>query len=152
MASLSGKVSTELGIRTPAAKFFNLVLKQIHHIQNVTERVHQTNLHEGDSHDIGSVRQWTYVIDGKVVTSKDSIEAIDERNMIITYKLFDGYVSQQFKICELIFQVIDKADGSAFVKWTFEYEKINDSVEPPYGYMDYVTKVTKDIDAHLLKA
>ncbi|XP_061366033.1 MLP-like protein 43 [Gastrolobium bilobum] len=152
MASLSGKVSTELGIRTTAAKFFNLVLKQLHHVQNVTERVHQTKLHEGDWHTIGSVKHWTYVIDGKVVTCKENIEAIDERSMIITYNLFEGDISQKFKIFKLIFQAIDKDDGSAFVKWTFEYEKINENVEPPYSYMDLFTSITKDIDAHLVQA
>ncbi|XP_061366037.1 MLP-like protein 43 [Gastrolobium bilobum] len=152
MVSLSGKVSTEHGIRTTATKFFNFVLKQLHHVQNVTERVHQTKLQQGDWYNIGSVRHWTYVIDGKVVTCKDNIDAIDERNMIITYNVFEGDVSQQFKTLKLIFQAIDKDDGSAFVKWTFEYEKINEKVEPPYSYVDLFTKITKDIDTHLVQA
>ncbi|XP_027362149.1 MLP-like protein 43 [Abrus precatorius] len=150
--ALSGKLSAEIRIQTPPAKFFNFVAKQLNHVQNVTEKVHQTKLHQGDWHAIGSVKQWTYVIDGKVTTCKESIEAIDERNKSITYNLYDGDVSHQYKILKLIFQVIEKNDGGAFAKGTIEYENINEHVEPPYGYMEYITKVFQDIDAHLLKA
>ena len=90
--------------------------------------------------------------DGKVTTSKETIEAIDEQNKSITYNIFDGDISQHYKVFKLILQVIEKNDGGASVKWTVEYEKINDNVEPPYGYMEYFDKCTKEMDGHLLKA
>ncbi len=46
----------------------------------------------------------------------------------------------------------DKDRGGAIVKWTVEYEKIGENVEPPYGYLDFFTKLTKDADQNLLKA
>ena len=62
--ALTGKLSTEIVVQAPAAKFFGLFAKQLHHVQNLYERVHGAKLHEGhDWHSIGgSVKHWTYVI------------------------------------------------------------------------------------------
>ncbi|XP_015936925.1 MLP-like protein 43 [Arachis duranensis] len=154
--ALTGKLSSEIGIRAPAAKFFHLLTKQLDHVQNVCERVHETKLHEGDDwHSVGgSVKHWTYVIDGKVTTCKETVESIDEQNLSASYKLFDGDVSKHYKVFKLSFQVSDKEkiNEGATVKWTIEYEKINDDVEAPYGYMEYFDKCTKDIGSHLVKA
>ncbi|KAK7304541.1 hypothetical protein VNO77_42422 [Canavalia gladiata] len=149
---LTGKVSTELGIQTTAAKFFNLFVKQLHHVQNISDTVHEAKLHQGDWHGIGSVKSWTYTVDGKVTTCKEKIEVIDPRNKSLTFDLFDGDVGKVFKILKAHLEVIDKDDGSAIAKWTYEYEKVNEDIPPPYGYLDFVTKITKDVDAHLLKA
>ncbi|MED6171725.1 hypothetical protein PIB30_043442 [Stylosanthes scabra] len=152
--ALSGKLSTEIVIQAPAGKFFNLVSKNIPNVQNICERVHGTKLHEGeDWHSVGdSVKQWTYVIDGKVVTAKEAIESVDEENKTIKFNLFDGDISKQYKMLNIIIQEIDNSNGSVSAKWTVEYEKINDDVEAPYGYMEFYDKVTKDMNAHFLKA
>ncbi|KAL1300527.1 hypothetical protein HN51_045176 [Arachis hypogaea] len=153
--ALTGKLSTEIAIHSPASKFFDLVTKKMHHVQNICERVHAGKLHEGDDwHSVGgSVKHWTYVIDGKVTTSKETIESIDEKNKIVIFKLFDGDIDQRYKAFKVIFQVIENNNnGSGSAKWIVEYEKVNDDVEAPYGYMEYFDKFTKDIDAHLLEA
>ncbi|QHN97476.1 hypothetical protein HN51_045231 [Arachis hypogaea] len=152
--ALSGKLSTEIVIHAPAGKFFNFVTKSTHHIQNICERVHHTKLHQGeDWHRIGdSVKHWTYVIDGKVTTCKETIEFVDEKNKTIKFNLFDGDISKQYKVLKVIAQEIDNNNGSVSAKWTLEYEKINDNVEAPYGYLELYDKNTKEMDAHLLKA
>ncbi|KAJ1442482.1 START-like domain superfamily [Sesbania bispinosa] len=150
---LVGKLTTELGVKAPAAKWFNLLTAQLHHVQNLCERVHSTKLHEGDWHGVGSgLKHWTYVIDGKVHTCQESIESIDEQNKTIRFKLFGGDINQHYKTFKLIFELIDKNDGNVVVKWTTEYEKINEDIEPPNGYVEYFNKCTRDIDTYLLKA
>ncbi|XP_061357305.1 MLP-like protein 31 isoform X2 [Gastrolobium bilobum] len=124
--ALTGKITTEFGIKTPAAKFFNLFSKQLHHVQNITDRIHGGKVIQGDDwHGPDSVKHWSYTI---------------------------GDIDQHYKIFKLNLQVIDKSGGGSTVKWTIEYEKINDNVEPPYGYLDHLTKLTKDSDDHLLGA
>ncbi|TKY68510.1 MLP protein 43 [Spatholobus suberectus] len=151
--SLVGKISTEIGVHATAAKWFSLFSTQLHHVQNLTDSVHGTKLHQGDDwHHNESIKHWTYVIDGKVTTCHESIESVDEPNKTIYYKLFGGDIDHQFKAFKLIFQAIDKEHGGAIVKWTIEYEKIGEEVDPPYGYIEYVHKCTSDIDGHLLKA
>ncbi|MED6212565.1 hypothetical protein PIB30_084661 [Stylosanthes scabra] len=153
--ALTSKLSIETPISSPAAKFFNLMARQLHHVQNVCERIHGAKLNVGnDWHSIGgSVKHWTYIIDGKVVTCNETIDVIDEQKYLVIFNLFDGDISKIYKVFKLGFQVSDNNNTrGASVNWTVEYEKINDGVEAPYGYMEYLDKSTQEIDAYLLKA
>ncbi|OIV89148.1 hypothetical protein TanjilG_26043 [Lupinus angustifolius] len=150
--ALKGILSSEVGVHASASKWFNLFAKELHNVQNTTDRVHKTKLLEGDDwHSIGSVKQWTDIVDGKESHYKERLDAIDEENKTIVYTLFDGDFSKDYNVFKLLFQVIEKNNG-AFIKWTIEYEKVNEKVEPPYGFMDHFTKSTKEIDVFLLKA
>ncbi|XP_027356248.1 kirola-like [Abrus precatorius] len=123
--SLAGKLSAEIGIHTPAATLFNFYTTQLHHIQNISDTVHATKLHQGDEwHSNDSIKHWTYTVEGKVVTCHEIMESIDEQNKTITFKLFGEDIDQHFKVFKLIFQTMNKNDGSATIKWTIEFEKI----------------------------
>ncbi|XP_061350510.1 MLP-like protein 34 [Gastrolobium bilobum] len=150
--ALTGKLSIEVGIQASAAKFFKLFATELHDVQNHADTVHETMVHQGDWHSIGSVKQWTYTLDGKVVSCKEKVESIDEEKKTITYSLFDGDVAQKYKTFKLIFQVIDKNDGRAAVNWTIEYERINEDIQPPFSYIEYFYKSTTSIDGNLPKA
>ncbi|KAK7405725.1 hypothetical protein VNO78_07333 [Psophocarpus tetragonolobus] len=151
--SLVGKISTEIGVHASAAKWFKLCATQLHDVQHLTDSVHETKLHHGeDWHHKETVKHWTYVIDGKVTTCHEKIESVDEENKTIYYKLYSGEIDHKFKVFKLIFQAIGKDNGSAIIKWTVEYEKISEEVDPPYGYIEYLHKCTRDIDLNLLKA
>ncbi|XP_057726389.1 MLP-like protein 31 [Arachis stenosperma] len=150
---LSGKISIEVGIEVPAAKFFDVLAKQFHKVQNICGRIQGAKLHEGDDwHCTHSVKQWTSVVDGKVITYKERIEVLDEENKLITYKIFDDDVNEHYKDLKITLQVTEKDDEHSCIKWTFEYEKIDDDVEVPYGFVELCYKSSKDIVAHLLKA
>jgi len=90
--------------------------------------------------------------DGKVTTCFESIESVDEEKKTINYKLFGEDIDHRFKVFKLVFQAIDKNQGGAIIKWTIEYEKVDEKVDPPYGYIEYVHKCTRDMDVHLVKA
>ncbi|CAL0328777.1 unnamed protein product [Lupinus luteus] len=151
--SLTGKITTEFGIVSPAAKFFHFFAKQIHHLQNITDQVHHGKVHEGDWHTIGSVREWTYTIDGKVIQAKEKFEVVDEENKKIVLNVFDGDIGKHYKLFKISLQLNDDKDnGGSVVNWTVDYEKINKDIAPPYGYLSYLTKIAEDTDAHLLKA
>jgi len=51
---------------------------------------------------------------------------------------------------KLIFEVVE-GDGGAIIKWSVEYERVNEEVDPPYGYIECLHKCTRDIDHNLLK-
>ncbi|CAK8561224.1 unnamed protein product [Lathyrus sativus] len=149
---LAGKLITELGIKTPADKFFKLFTTEFHELQNHCERIHHAKLHEGeDWHDTDTVKHWTYVIDGEVHTCYESIEEVDEQNKKITWKMFGGDIEKHYKLFKLTLETTDKADGTAVAKCTIEYEKINEDTKPPNGWMDYLSQCARDIDAHLIK-
>ncbi|CAJ1948694.1 unnamed protein product [Sphenostylis stenocarpa] len=149
---LKGKVVTELEIRSPAAKFFNSYAKQFHNLSNIVDNIHHGKLHEGDWHDIGAVKSWTFTTEGKVETIKETMEAVDEENKKISFSLFDGDFGRDYKNLKIHLQVIDKEEGGAITVWTVEYEKLSEETKPPYRLLDIITCATKDIDAHSLKA
>ncbi|KAK7243909.1 hypothetical protein RIF29_38722 [Crotalaria pallida] len=152
--ALTGKVSSEHVIKAPVEKWFNFFSNTLHHIPKVAERVHEANLHQGDDwHTIDSVKNWTFIIEGKHVTLKEKIVASDESNKTITWNFHDGDLGKQYKVFLLTMKLEEKHDGSGnIVKWTIDYEKVNDNVDPPYAYLDFLNQCTKDFDAHLLKA
>ncbi|GAU30395.1 hypothetical protein TSUD_364410 [Trifolium subterraneum] len=147
---LAGKLITEIGIKSSADKFYNFFVSQLHDVQNICEGVHGTKIHEGeDWHDTETVKHWTHVIDGKVQTYLESIEEVDNENKKIIYKVFGtDDIDNHYKLFKVTLEVVDKGDH-ATVKWTIEYEKINEDIDPPNGWMDYLSKGTKDIDGHL---
>ncbi|XP_057443933.1 MLP-like protein 43 [Lotus japonicus] len=143
-------VNGELGFFPSSSVLYN---NKLHDVQNITDAIHEGKLHHGeDWHESDSVKHWTYVIDGKVTTCKENIEVLDEEKKSMTFNLFEGDVEQHYKILKINLQVIDKDDGGAIAKWSIEYEKVNENVEPPYGYLGYLTKLSKDTDDHILKA
>ncbi|ESW05482.1 hypothetical protein PHAVU_011G182900 [Phaseolus vulgaris] len=149
--SLAGRIISEIGVHATAAKLFNIFATQLHDVQNLTDRVHGTKLHHGDDwHHNESIKHWTYIIDGKVVTCQESME-YDEANKTIIFKLFGEEIDNQFKLLNIRFEATDKNNGDAIITWTVEYERVREEVDPPYGYIEYLHKCTADIDAHLLK-
>jgi len=61
--TLAGKISTEIGVHATAAKWFNLYTTKLHHVQNLTDRIHGVKLHHGhDWHRNESIKHWTYTI------------------------------------------------------------------------------------------
>lgn len=60
--ALSGKVEAEVEIQVPAAKFYNIFRKQLHHVPNISSDVHGAKVHEGDWENVGSVKHWDFTI------------------------------------------------------------------------------------------
>ncbi|XP_058735969.1 MLP-like protein 31 [Vicia villosa] len=149
---LAGKLISELGIKASTDECFNYLAKQLHEVQDHCERVHHTKLHQGeDWHHSDTVKHWTYLIDGKVHNHYESVEEVDEKNKMLRYNLFGGDVGEKYKVFKLTVEVIDKSDGSGAIRWTIDFEKVNETIDPPNGWMDFVTSFTRDIDAHLVK-
>ncbi|KAF7808685.1 MLP-like protein 34 [Senna tora] len=153
--AMKGKVGAETEIRSCASKFFNLVVTQLHQVQNMTDVIHQTKLHQGDDwHGVGShsVKHWTFSSGGKVVDCKEHIEEIDNANKTVLFKLFDGdFGEDKYKSVKLKFKVVENGEGD-IVKWTLKFEKVHEAIPPPLDQLDSLIKATKEVDAFLLKA
>ncbi|KAK7405728.1 hypothetical protein VNO78_07336 [Psophocarpus tetragonolobus] len=147
--TLAGKISMEIGVHATAAKWFNLFATELHHVQNLTDRVHETNcimVMTGITVTASNTGLCTY---GKVTTYHESIESVDEPNKTITYKIFSGDIDHEYKVFKVIFHAIHKDHGSAIIKWTIEYEKINEEIHPPFGFMEYLYKGSRHVDGNL---
>ncbi|KAA8532560.1 hypothetical protein F0562_032624 [Nyssa sinensis] len=150
--ALVGKAEVEIDIESSADKFYDIFRSRAHHIPNVCpEKIQGIDVHEGDWETPGSVKQWNYVLDESAESVKETVEAIDEENKTVTFNVLEGDITKHYKSFKSILQVSAKGNGG-LVKWTVEYEKLKEDVPAPDKYLDFAVTVSKDIDAHLLKA
>lgn len=93
------------------------------------------------------------IVDGKAMTVKEKVEEVDDVNKSITFNVMEGDVTKEFKSFKATAQATAKADGNgSTVKWTLDYEKLNEAVADPKSYIDAAAKITKDVDSHLITA
>ena len=92
-----------------------------------------------------------YNTDGKENVAKALIEAVDEANKSVTYKVMEGDLIQLYKSFVITVVHVDTRGVNNLVTWTFQYEKLNDGVEDPKSLTDFRVNVTKNVEAHHLK-
>ncbi|PRQ40952.1 putative START-like domain-containing protein [Rosa chinensis] len=154
MASLDGKLETEVEISSGADKFYKIFTSQMHLLPNVSsDKIQGVELHEGDWETVGSVKHWDYTLDGSVLSLKETVEAIDEENKSVTFNVVDGEILKHYKSFKVTLKVTEKSGGGgSLVKWILDYEKVSEEIPAPQSYQDFAVKVTEDLEAHLLTA
>lgn len=83
---------------------------------------------------------WT---EGNVgLIAKQTIEAIDKENKLVTFTVFGGDLMKLYKVFKMIVPVIEEGKAN-YVKWIMEYEKANENVPSPNILMDFGIAITK---------
>ncbi|KAL2920983.1 MLP-like protein 31, partial [Bienertia sinuspersici] len=90
--------------------------------------------------------------DGQQQVGKERIEEIDKENKIVRFKIIEGDILNEFTSFVTVLQVISKEGLLSGIKWTIEYEKIQDDGNCPTNMIDLLVKLTKDIEVHLQPA
>ncbi|KAB1205735.1 hypothetical protein CJ030_MR7G028080 [Morella rubra] len=149
--ALKGKLEAELELKASADKFYSIFRSQAHQVPNATPDIIQhVAVHEGDWETHGSVKVWKYTVEGKAEVFKEVVE-FDDANRAATLVGVDGDVMKIYKTYKGTFQVTPKGDGS-LAKLTMEYETLTADAPPPTKYFIMMINMTKDIDAHVVKA
>ncbi|CAL5396714.1 unnamed protein product [Camellia sinensis] len=155
---LTGKLVRQVEIKSDGDAFHELFRDKPHHVSTMSPgNIHGVDLHEGDWGHVGSVISWNYThgdwghVDGKKKVIKDVIEAIDEENKSVTFKVIGGDVTELYRTFKITVHVDTKGENN-LVTWTFEYEKKSEDVEDPNTLMDFAINVSKDIESHHLKS
>ncbi|KAL2901728.1 Kirola, partial [Bienertia sinuspersici] len=86
--------------------------------------------------------------DGVKHSSKVIVEAIDEEKLV-RFKNIEGSLLEEYKSFISTMQVINKGEITT-VKWTLEFEKLDDYGPYPTKVMDFVIGMTRDVEAHHL--
>lgn len=89
--------------------------------------------------------------DGKNCVAKDIVEAVDEENKSITFKIIEGHLLQEFKTFKITVQTSSSAEETR-VCWTLEYEKLHKDILPPVKLLEFVIHLSEDIDSHFIQA
>lgn len=93
------------------------------------------------------------ILDGNApLCVKETVEEVDDQNKTIKFNCLEGEVLKEFKSFKAIVQVTPKAGEGSLVKWTIEFEKVNEDIPSPDAYLELAQKMTKDIDDHLVEA
>lgn len=83
------------------------------------------------------------------MVAKERVEAIDEEEKQVTFKVVEGELLESFKIFVISIHV-DTSGENNLVTWTFDYEKMDESVKNTTEYLDLALRMTKDIETHHL--
>ncbi|KAF3973935.1 hypothetical protein ACB098_03G076000 [Castanea mollissima] len=150
--SLKGKVGTEIEIKSPPEKYYNIFKGQAYHVPNAApDHIQGVDVHEGDWETHGSVKIWKYTLEGKSgLVFKEKVE-YDDANRSATLIGVDGDIMQEYKTFKATYQVVPKGTGS-LAKLNIEYEKLREDVPAPDKYITLMVNITKGIDEHITKA
>ncbi|KAL3501899.1 hypothetical protein ACH5RR_036348 [Cinchona calisaya] len=149
--SLTGKLVSQIEIKSDGDLFYELFRQKPHHLSNVSPDTFQgVELHEGEWGVMGSVFFSNYTLDGKEEVAKTIIEAVDEEKRSVTYKVIEGHLLESYKTLSITIQA-DIHGESNLVTWTIDYEKLNETIPDPNKLIDSALKVTKEIETHYLK-
>ncbi|KAK1380793.1 Kirola like [Heracleum sosnowskyi] len=147
---LIGKLICQTSIKTDGDVFHEICSSRLHHVHTMSpENIHSCDLHEGEFGKVGSIFYLNYNIDGKQMVAKERVEAIDEEQKQVTYKVIEGELLKSFKIFVVTVHV-DTSGVDNLVTWSFDYEKVDESIKDPTEYLDFVLRINKDIETHHL--
>ncbi|XP_050231623.1 MLP-like protein 328 isoform X1 [Mercurialis annua] len=148
---MAQKLETGLELKSSAEQFLSLWKGRAHQVPDHTpSNIHAVHVHEGDWETSGCVLVWKYTIGGKKEEFKEKL-IVDDENKKVTLIGLEGDVFNIYKVYNCIWELTPKPQGSS-TKVTLEYEKLNESVPAPDIYMDFVIKITKDMDQGINKA
>ncbi|KAK6790734.1 hypothetical protein RDI58_009815 [Solanum bulbocastanum] len=79
----------------------------------------------------------------------DIIEAIDEENKLVKFKVIGGDILEEYKSFSFTVHVETKGENN-LVTWILDYEKKNANVSNPHTYMKFILNMSKDIGTYHL--
>ncbi|KAJ7954248.1 MLP-like protein [Quillaja saponaria] len=119
-------LAVEIDIKTSAENFYNTLKgKTQTTVSDIApDHLHKVEFHEGDGQTSGSVK-------------------------LVTFKV--GDLLKHYNSYKVTLQVTPKG-AVGLVRWSWEYEKLNDDAPEPIKYLEFLVNITKKIEAHLIKA
>ncbi|XP_071691442.1 kirola-like isoform X1 [Rutidosis leptorrhynchoides] len=150
--ALSGIQTKQITVKSDGDVLYEIFRYRPHHIADMSpEYIKGVDLHDGHEWGtVGSIITWTFFHEGKPKVAKEKIEAVDDEKKSLCYKVIGGDILEAYKTF-LITVHVDTNGEENVVTWTFNYEKLNESVPNPDSLMDFLLSMTKDIETHLLK-
>nr|KJB30767.1 hypothetical protein B456_005G160800 [Gossypium raimondii] len=139
-SALTGKLEADVEIKASPEQFHEMFAHKPHHVHHTCyDKIQGCDLHEGE---------W-----GKAKKAKEVVEAVDPDKNLVTFRVIEGDLMEEYKSFVITIQVSPKSEGSgSVVHWTLEYEKLHGGIAHPETLLQFVQDISKDIDAHLTQA
>ncbi|MBA0765767.1 hypothetical protein Gotri_014913 [Gossypium trilobum] len=153
-SALIGKLEADVEIKASPEQFHEMFAHKPHHVHHTCyDKIQGCDLHEGEWGKVGTIVHWSYVHDGKAKKAKEVVEAVDPDKNLVTFRVIEGDLMEEYKSFVITIQVSPKSEGSgSVVHWTLEYEKLHGGIAHPETLLQFVQDISKDIDAHLTQA
>ncbi|KAI3973760.1 hypothetical protein MKX01_031180 [Papaver californicum] len=149
ISGLVGKLVIESEVNCNADKYYKIfkhheeVPQAIPHIYTSVKAV------EGHGITSGCIKEWGYKRDGKDLIVREKTTYDDEKRTIL-HSAVGGDMMNDYKKFVLILVVNPKASGhGSIVKWTIEYEKVNEDSPVPIHYLALCNQITEGLNSHL---
>ncbi|XP_042514219.1 MLP-like protein 423 [Macadamia integrifolia] len=140
-------------IKCSAEKFFDIYADHVTMLPQVLPHMFKsTTVVKGDGKSVGSVVDWEYFLEPpNFENSRQTIEAIDEENMVLTKRFYGGDLGKKFDLYRATLKAFKKEDKN-YVKWSLDIKKTHGEIPEPHDYMDFVERFTKEFDSSLATA
>ncbi|KAL4278189.1 hypothetical protein GQ457_03G010460 [Hibiscus cannabinus] len=145
------KMEADVEIKASPEQFHDMFANKPHHVHHTCyDKIQGCELHEGEWGKVGTVVYWSYVHDGKAKKAKEVVEAVDPDKNLITFRVIEGDLLEEYKSFVITIQASPKSGASgSVVHWTLEYEKLHEGIDHPETLLEFVKDISKDIDTHL---
>nr|USU81828.1 MLPL3 [Nepeta sibirica] len=151
---MASKIEVEIELKTPSDKLWKNLKEFVFFFPKALPHMFEKiDVIEGDGRSVGSV----FVATVKpselypVVTTKERIEMVDEKNKMMSYSFVEGEMLKNYKNFKATMCVSSNKNDGSIIKYTAEFEKAN-AVPDPYFVTDNAAKLLHDVDDYLLKA
>lgn len=151
--ALAGRIERHIEIDASAELFYHIWKNESYRVRTASPaNIVAVDVHQGQWHEHGAVKHWTYNIDGRTETFKERVEH-DDSNMSVTHVGMEGHVFEHFGCWSKVYKVTPRWDGrpGCIVTCSIEYEKLHARVPDPYAYLDFMASVSNDVAAHITR-
>ncbi|PWA41390.1 kirola [Artemisia annua] len=150
---LSGKKDVQVDIRCNRDVVYGLFKHRLNDLLYIAPQYYLgCELQEGEWGTVGAIFIQNYLLDGKKQFCKKCLEALDEVNRSITYKVCDGDLLKAYKSFKEHLRFDGKGDNNCTFTWTLEYEKMNEDVPDPDSVFEAVQSIIKYAETHIVES
>ncbi|RZC61299.1 hypothetical protein C5167_023060 [Papaver somniferum] len=129
------KLGFEAEINCNADKFFGMFSHGVTQLPKFLPNiVKSVEVIEGVATSIGSSRLVKYVIGSRSRPAKARLTAFDKEKKSVGYNVVDGEVMNYYEVLTVKLDVVGGAGNGSLVKWSLEFEKVNNDVPSPTAY------------------
>ncbi|XP_042510076.1 MLP-like protein 423 [Macadamia integrifolia] len=143
--------AVEIEIKCSPEKFFDVYADHVTILPQVLPHTFKsTTVVKGDGKSVGSVVDWEYsVVPPTFETARQTIEAIDDENMILIKRFYGGDLGRKFDLFRATLKAYKK-ENKNYVKWSIDTKKTHGEIPDPHDYMVFIEKFTKEFDTSLV--
>ncbi|KAG6581205.1 hypothetical protein SDJN02_19810, partial [Cucurbita argyrosperma subsp. argyrosperma] len=148
MAQISN-ISHQLQLKCSGEQFYEFYRNKMDRLtQMFPKKLLGYKIVEGNGFAHGSVVHWKYEL-GCILEAKQKLH-MDDKNKAITLEFIEGDLFKEYEMIAVKGEVSDGgSNGISSVKWSVEYVKANEDVDPPHNYLQFALELAKGVDAYL---